>query len=973
MFIRLLFSVFIFSGMGSFLVAQMPYEILPIEVKSSKLPFSSVRVITGMAVSVEGRTYEEKALNYIESKWGDFGFSASPNDVLQHNQTKSFHSGVVVRYRQYFNGLRVDNNEYTLKFDGHDNICITMNSLSPVSDLINLNPVLSSSSAIEVVKTYLKTSGKINHSSSELMIHFIDGAPKLCHNVKISSVHPFGDWSAFIDAGNGDLLEINCMSQAINGTGRIFSPSPTFSAKAHYGDIGTNGSFSDNNDVSNIEIENQMMDVDLLDITQDANLMYVLKGSFAEIVDYGPPYDGLYEQVSTNFVFDREDEEFEAVMGYYHIDKSMRYVNNVLGVTVGPISSEGVKYDPHGEGNINNAHFNSFDEVLTFGDGDHEVDTAEDAFFILHELAHGLHYWLTNTNSFPDLDGLAEGLSDYWGQSNTRECSEYGIWTESNQEFFNVFHWGGMPTVAGQQRITNYDTPYSKPLSPYQGAQHISTTLMDIRKVIGKFKSDLLVIESMPMLVSGVDLPTAAKLIYQTAILLGFSENELCVIYNIFEGRFSISQPPINIPSPSGGYGDLFMRDSDCDRGDQPNFTSEEMYISTDIWVRNYPDGGSVHQNPEYKGTPNYIYVNVRGLGCSDVTDANLRVYFSKASTQLQWPVKWDNYFIPGPNGLVLAGDEITKQPLSNPIGVLPIDAGGIHRIGPIPWMVPNPTDYYSDIHHFCLLARIESGVDPMYAVEGIPIEPNIRNNNNIVLKNISIFDENPLDNLLGPISVFIGCDSATLNGSFQIESARMPLGKTIFDYGEISIDIDEPLRSKWFPGGLVGSGIQVLPDSTIVVLNETFSLEGVPITNCDSSLINVYFEPFIGARDCGFSLVQYDSLGVAVGGERFEYVADSSSTIRELFSSEIEVDDLSTTIKLFPNPSIDHIWISSRNVFLSTSDVLIFDIFGNVVINLKAIDESGVDVSDLNSGVYFLQVTERNAGIIYSNKFIKL
>jgi len=202
----------------------------------------------------------------------------------------------------------------------------------------------------------------------------------------------------------------------------------------------------------------------------------------------------------------------------------------------------------------------------------------------------------------------------------------------------------------------------------------------------------------------------------------------------------------------------LYTKDSVEDVGNEANDeTTGILYNSSDIWVRNIQDTRLTngrysqednplrHQDPEYSalGNPNFVYVKVRNRGCNTIAAdvANLRVYWSKASTGLNWPVHFMNYFHSG----ILHGDEITA---AAPIA-LPVLAPGESYVAEVPWVSPNPADFTFDAQHFCLLSRIESTLDPMTFTEVAAIGTNTRNNNNIAWKNLTIVDLDPF-NLVG-------------------------------------------------------------------------------------------------------------------------------------------------------------------------------------------------------------------------------
>src|SRR5699024_3050502 len=62
---------------------------------------------------------------------------------------------------------------------------------------------------------------------------------------------------------------------------------------------------------------------------------------------------------------------------------------------------------------------------------------------------------------------------------------------------------------------------------------------------------------------------------------------------------------------------DLMVRDTRNDEGIEPNPTTERLWESKDICVRNYPDGIEQHQNPEYNNNgKSYVYVRITNKGC---------------------------------------------------------------------------------------------------------------------------------------------------------------------------------------------------------------------------------------------------------------------------------------------------------------------------------------------------------------------
>jgi PKD repeat protein len=156
---------------------------------------------------------------------------------------------------------------------------------------------------------------------------------------------------------------------------------------------------------------------------------------------------------------------------------------------------------------------------------------------------------------------------------------------------------------------------------------------------------------------------------------------------------------------------DVYMKDNIADDGSVPSSTP--WYIAPDLWVRNAMDAGTSHQNP-IPGATNYIYAKVRNRFSATVTDITVNVYWASTGLGVIWP-----------SGCTFIGS-----------ATIPSLAGGAETVKVIPWSTPYTTG------HFCLRARVDapddpvgSGPDTQSPVEFPP------NNNNIVQKNLNIFD----------------------------------------------------------------------------------------------------------------------------------------------------------------------------------------------------------------------------------------
>ena len=215
---------------------------------------------------------------------------------------------------------------------------------------------------------------------------------------------------------------------------------------------------------------------------------------------------------------------------------------------------------------------------------------------------------------------------------------------------------------------------------------------------------------------------------------LGQSDRMAATLFTV---RNSLLSSQGAIPPPSSSMADLWMKDTDEDLGNETNNQSSTFYISDDIWVRNNNDGLINQESQSAKGgVTNYVYVRVRNRGCQPSVGASLKLYWAKASTGLGWPTPWTGTIFL--TGTIKMGDPFTPQP----IGSIP---GNGFQIFIFTWNnTPDPSDYASlgiDLGHFCLLVRIEESSGMTFSEVVDDLWGNVKNNNNIVWKNIGIDD----------------------------------------------------------------------------------------------------------------------------------------------------------------------------------------------------------------------------------------
>jgi hypothetical protein len=304
--------------------------------------------------------------------------------------------------------------------------------------------------------------------------------------------------------------------------------------------------------------------------------------------------------------------------------------------------------------------------------------------------------------------------------------------------------------------------------------------------------------------------------------------------------RSSVVGSDALIPPPAGGVAGLFSQDKPGDTGAEPDPLAANMYQSDDIWVRNQNDGvvNQQHQNPVYRpaGPSNFVYVRIRNRGCQDAASAATKLYWAKASSALGWPAPWD--------GSVTSPALMGSLIASNPTGVV---AGGGFVILEFPWSPPNPADYVSfgaDKSHFCLLSRIETSSTPPFGMttpEGPDLNANVRDNNKIVWKNVSVVDSGG-GGRIGWV---------TINNNLRDEAPIALIFSTPKDEqkpallrsGTVLVDLGDPLFNAWTSGGSAGKRIKV-EGRQIVIEGPDAVIEGIKLGPRDYYTIGVEFRP---------------------------------------------------------------------------------------------------------------------------------
>ncbi|MFZ4671775.1 MAG: T9SS type A sorting domain-containing protein [Flavobacterium sp.] len=459
----------------------------------------------------------------------------NPEDSFSLKMVRKTQAGETLRFQQVKNGIPVFDSEILIHFSPDNEITSTASTYDKWVANINVQPSFTKENAIAISNQTLKIDSDIIFQECKLFVYNKLECTKLVYRVLTDSYAKTGSWETIIDAQSGDVLSTKDVAYyygkhdkkekkqsppmaplaLVTGTAKVFNPDPLSKAGVAYG-----GSYVDGagiGDVTNTALDNARVDVILPEIDLTGTT-YKLKSTYAEIKELGSPNKGMFTQTTPNFIFNRNQDGFEAVNAFYHIDKSLRYINQTLGITCVPYQSANagaVFFDPHGANSDDNSFYAN--GQLQFGEGG--VDDAEDADVVLHELGHGIHDWITG-GGLSQVNGLSEGCGDYWAVSYSRSLNQ---WANTTAEYDYVFSWDGHNTF-WDGRITNYDASYSGGLvnQIHTDGQIWSTALMKIWDAIGRTKTDKAFLNGLDLTVSSTNQQNAAIAVRTAAVNMNY-------------------------------------------------------------------------------------------------------------------------------------------------------------------------------------------------------------------------------------------------------------------------------------------------------------------------------------------------------------------------------------------------------------------------------------------------------------------
>jgi len=249
----------------------------------------------------------------------------------------------------------------------------------------------------------------------------------------------------------------------------------------------------------------------------------------------------------------------------------------------------------------------------------------------------------------------------------------------------------------------------------------------------------------------------------------------------------------------------------------------------------------------------------------------------------------WQNQIPGDPNGYVIfktpAHHSIVYPPIYDDVLLkIPVLASNQSCIIEIPFYPPPLAECgsFADPQHLCLLARIEPVVS---FPEGAALWQNVKNNNNIAWRNVTLSDCN-----IGPFFLVapgrIGA-AGELVRNFRTQPARVTLRfnevqagfRSLFQYGRVRLRLADNLYNAWLQGGQQGTGVEPVGTNEVLVFSSGATMEGLNLGARELGYMDLalelnpgYQHPFGDVYH--LDVLQYDDQGgqEPAGGQRYDF-----------------------------------------------------------------------------------------------------
>ncbi|MDY0279876.1 MAG: hypothetical protein RBR35_04865 [Salinivirgaceae bacterium] len=280
------------------------------------------RISINVANDTTTGSFTDRALNILYSRRNYF--KLNENNEFQVDEIRQSPAGVNVLVQQTRNGVKIREAKGVVSFNQQGEIsCVSLDG-SSANFTINTAPTFLLMDAINAITSHFSPkSTQIAESKAELVIIQKDSAAQLAWQFYATPQGGTSYWCA-VDAHTNQIIQCADASAYYNppqGTGKVFNPDP-----GSY--LGVDN-LPDSADANYFPVDTAYSIETLQGLIQSADGKWRLQGEFAYVHDGFAPFLGLAEETEPIFHYTRDNDHFEEVNAYFHLDKQMRYIRSL--------------------------------------------------------------------------------------------------------------------------------------------------------------------------------------------------------------------------------------------------------------------------------------------------------------------------------------------------------------------------------------------------------------------------------------------------------------------------------------------------------------------------------------------------------------------------------------------------------------------------------------------------------------------
>jgi hypothetical protein len=262
--------------------------------------------------------------------------------------------------------------------------------------------------AVAIAKSSVDVRGLRGPTSARLAIQPGDGGT-LVWQVRVPAAHPLGDFEVLVDASTGDVVTRDDLLRHFQtGEAKLYRVNPVVQNR------GARHLWNDQRDRDTRLLRKLRRRVKLPNLDDGHNC---LTGRWVQALRGRNQKETCKPNLHWNKIT-RSDNRFEALMVYFQINRSQRYIQS-LGFSDSNPTPNGIA--DHVQRAVadayraDNSAYSPFTQTITYGWGG--VDDAEDGDVILHEYGHAMQDSESASFGHSSRYGVVtvgEGSSDYW-------------------------------------------------------------------------------------------------------------------------------------------------------------------------------------------------------------------------------------------------------------------------------------------------------------------------------------------------------------------------------------------------------------------------------------------------------------------------------------------------------------------------------------------------------------------------------